>query len=87
MPFILSFNAGTSALVINQAYQGWEQDLEGSGIGIPSYRRENRRWNPSYQSLGFKLMAISLPTGAIARFGQGKIYNINYFPDGNKIAN
>lgn len=28
----------------------------------------------------------SLPTGAKARFGKGRIYDIKYFPNGNKIA-
>ena len=27
-----------------------------------------------------------LPTDAVARFGKGKIYNVQYFPDGDKIA-
>ena len=27
-----------------------------------------------------------LPIGAKARFGKGKIFDIKYFPDGNKIA-
>ena len=27
-----------------------------------------------------------LPTGAKARFGKGRIFDIKYFPDGNKIA-
>ena len=27
-----------------------------------------------------------LPTGAKTRFGKGKIFDIKYFPDGNKIA-
>ena len=28
----------------------------------------------------------SLPTGAKVRFGKGRIFDIKYFPDGNKIA-